>query len=75
MSNATQKEIFSEELKRLSIDVTAADRGAALNQLQIRSKGTISQYLHGIIRDNDTAASLIQFFRARIAERQKVLQT
>ncbi len=69
----TQKERFSAELKRIQPDVTASDRSEAMLSLGIKSPMTISDYLNGKVRDNDTAASLIAFFKERIQKRNEVL--
>ncbi|MDF2381359.1 hypothetical protein JMG10_07780 [Nostoc ellipsosporum NOK] len=64
---------FSAELKALKPDVTAEDR-SALQQEHFLSRATISRYLSGEVRDNDTAALIIQFFKTRIAERYKAIE-
>lgn len=71
--NITQTQRFSDELQKLRVDVTAADRDIAMEELSIKAKSTISTYLNGIVRDNDTAAKLIAIFKRLIAERNKVL--
>jgi len=68
----TQTERFTEELLRLSADVTAKDRAAAADKLVV-TKQTISRYLNGDVRDNDTAVSLIAFFKQCIADRDKII--
>lgn len=68
----TQSERLSIELQKINPDVTAKDREAASKKLKF-SKMTISRYLNGNVLDNDTAASLLVFFRARISEREKSL--
>lgn len=69
----TQAEKFSEELKRLSPDVTAEDRIEAVNLLDV-SSATVVRYLNGEVRNNDLAASMITMFRRKISLRDKVLK-
>ena len=68
-----QTELFIRELRLLKSDVTANDRMLATEEFGI-GKATVSRYLNGVEGNNDTAAKLISFFKARIAERNKVLQ-
>ena len=72
MEHIYQSEIFATELKRLNNDVTASDRKAICKERNL-TRATISSYLNGKVRDNDTAATLIAFFKERIQERNKVL--
>lgn len=69
----TQKERFSIELKKINEDVTAADRADFIKEHSITASN-LSQYLTGKVYDNDKAVLIIKFFKARIAERDKVLQ-
>lgn len=64
----TQREQFSEILKRLRPDVTNEDRKAAFNELGLKAT-TISNYLNGKVCALDTAVKIIQFFKKRISER------
>jgi len=64
----TQSEQFALKLAELRQDITEADRKDAVVELGI-SYTTISNYLNGTVRDNDTAAALIVFFKKRISER------
>jgi hypothetical protein len=73
MKHSSQKEIFGEALNLLNRDITKADREAAMEKLGIKSAATISSYLNGKVRDNDTAAALISFFKKRIEQRNQVL--
>lgn len=68
----TQSARFSEKLEKLRPDVTAQDRKDASKELKVTA-ATISRYLNGYVLDNDTAASLVTFFSARISEREKSL--
>jgi hypothetical protein len=70
----TQTEMFAKELLRLKLDITPSDREGAMKELFIKSSSTISQYLNGKVRDNDTAASLIKYFKTRIKARSEVLE-
>lgn len=69
----TQKQLFAEELKQLNLDLTKEDRVACLTDVGI-SPSSLSNYLNGKGSSNDTAATLIKFFKGRIAERNKVLE-
>ena len=69
----TQKERFSIELKKINEDVTMADRAAFMEEYHIAAS-PLSQYLRGKVLDNDKAALIIKFFKARIAKREEVLQ-
>jgi len=71
-SGNTQAERLSQQLMIIKTDVTAQDRLDAIKELGY-SKPTISRYLNGYVLDNDTAATLLVFFRARISEREKSL--
>lgn len=73
MSKLCQREAFAAELRNISPDITAKDKASAITCLGIKSKSTISSYLRGEVRDNDTAARLITFFKARIQKRNEVL--
>lgn len=70
----TQSQTFSTELKQLKNDVTASDRAVAVKELGF-SRATISAYLKGVVKDNDTAASLLSFFKGRIQARSIKAQT
>ena len=74
MSNLqiSQTESFQNELLRLSKDVTAKDRERAVTHFNV-SRATVSVYLNGTVRDNDTAAALILFFKSCITKRNLVL--
>ena len=71
-SDNTQSERMAQELKALNSDVTAKDREVATEELRF-SKQTISRYLNGNVLDNDTAISLLLFFRKRISDREILL--
>lgn len=70
--NLSQRELLADKLVNMSIDVTANDR-EALCQEEGFSKSTISDYLNGTVRDNDTAVKMIQFFQKRINDRYEAL--
>lgn len=67
----TQVERFAVFLKELRPDVTEDDRIAAQKRLKV-SYNTISGYINGKGKNNDTALKLITFFKERIAERDKI---
>lgn len=69
----TQSEVLKNELERLAKDVTKADREAFLDKHSI-SKSTLSMYLNGDVRDNDTAVTIISFMQGRIEERYKKIR-
>lgn len=71
-SGNTQAERFSAQLKLLRPDVTAKDRKDASEDLSVTT-ATISRYLNGNVLDNDTAASLIEYFKNKIATREKAV--
>jgi hypothetical protein len=71
-NNKTQSERLAEKLQELKVDITKDDRDKAVSQLGLTIQ-TISHYLNGRVRQNDTAAKLIEFFSKRIARRDKVL--
>ena len=73
MDVVSQSKLFAEELKRLRNDITKQDRIESMTSIGIKSPATISNYLNGKVRDNDTAAALIAFFKNRIAKRSEVL--
>lgn len=72
-SNLTQRERFAIELKKISEDVTAADRAAFIKEYNV-TPGNLSQYLNGKVFDNDKAALILSFFKARIEKREEVLK-
>lgn len=68
----TQAQRLGEALKKLKVDITAEDRKALTTELNYQS-ATVVAYLNGVVKDNDTAVKIIEFFRARIAAREKVI--
>lgn len=66
----TQQQQANEALMALAINVSTSDRKEALNSY---SEFTIIQYLKGRGKDLDTAMALLEFFRKRIADRNKVI--
>lgn len=69
--NIDQFQKATEILTGLKPNISARDRKAAIDKLQI-SDMTICAYLNGNVRDLDTAAGLITFFRDRISQREKI---
>lgn len=65
----------NEVLKDMAINVTTSDRAAAMDELNIKSNNTMTNYLKGFGTDLDTAMDLIEFFHARIEERSKTLKS
>jgi hypothetical protein len=59
-------------LRELAINVTTDDRKDAATELKVHPI-TVSRYLNGTGTDLDTAISLIQFFKKRISDREKVI--
>lgn len=70
--NKTQSNQLAAALLLLKADVTARDRKSAQEKFNM-SRTTISQYLNGEVRDNDTAVSLLTHFRSCISERAEVI--
>lgn len=68
----TQADKFSQALKMIKADVTAEDRTMAQEKFEI-SNASVTRYLDGDVRNNDLAADLLTFFKARIAKRDKAL--
>lgn len=68
----SQKYKLSQILISISVDVTSEDRKRAVEDTKL-TPGTISQYLLGHGRDNDTAIRLIKVFKKRIADRDKTI--
>jgi hypothetical protein len=64
----TDLEIANELLTQIKPNVTTSDRKAAPFV-----ESTVIQYLNGLGKDLDTAFEMLQFFRARIEERRKIL--
>ncbi len=72
VNKLTQKERFAKELKKLAEDITPSDRAAFMEENPI-TPSNLSQYLNGKVFDNDKAALMIKYFKARIAKRDEVL--
>lgn len=66
----TQLEKANAALLDLAVNVTTTDRNEAMKSW---SEFTIVQYLTGKGRNLDTAMQLLQFFRNRIKEREKLI--
>lgn len=64
----TQKEMLSEKLASLNVDITPSDKTAAAQDLKI-STATVIRYLRGDVRDNEQATRLIEFFSKQITAR------
>ncbi len=71
-SGKTQAERLSGELLAIKPDITTADR-KALENAEGYTRSTISDYLNGRGKDNDTSVKMLAFFRERIAEREKMI--
>jgi len=71
MSEKTQLEKANEALMELRPNITATDRQEALK----RGFGiaTVKNYLIGKGSNLDTAVRLLQFFRKRIEDREKLI--
>lgn len=66
----SQLQQANEQLIGLGSDVTTNDRQEAMNTY---SEFTVYQYLKGRGKSLDTAIKLLQFFKKRIEDRNKVL--
>jgi|GEM_PF-3412467 len=64
----------NEILKHLAVNVSTDDRRAAMEELDIKARSTMIQYLKGEGKDLDTATSLVRFFKDRILSRERQLQ-
>ena len=73
LTGNTQAARLSEQLLKIRVDVTAADRAASREQFGYTS-ATISRYLNGNVYCNDTAVKLLTFFRRRISTREKLVK-
>lgn len=65
--NGAQQRKLGLMLKKLALDVTAADKKEAEKKW---SKNSIGIYLSGDVKNNDTAVAMIIFFKQRIANRE-----
>lgn len=72
-TNSSQLTKALEILQDMAVNVTALDRKAAMDHLDISSASTITNYLNGYGRDLDRAIGLIEFFKERIQERADYL--
>jgi len=68
----TQKQRLAEALKKIKPDVTMKDREAFEKETKI-TKTTLSYYLNGDVKDNDTAVLVLDFMRKRISKRDRIL--
>lgn len=66
----TQQQQANEALQALAVNITTSDRKEALNHY---SEFTVIQYLKGRGKNLDTAMALLDFFRKRIAQRNKAI--
>lgn len=69
----TQSEILAEKLVAIARDVTKADRAALLLAYENIKASTLSNYLNGKVRDNDTAVTILTFCQKRIADRYQAI--
>ena len=65
---------WNEKLKAINPLVTAKDKYAAMEELNIHY-ATVHRYLNGGVKKVDTASDLLEFFNKRIENRNKVLNT
>lgn len=65
---------WNEKLKKIAPLVTAKDKSAAIDELNIHY-ATVHRYLNGSVKKVDTASDLLEFFNKRIESRNKVLNT
>jgi hypothetical protein len=69
----TQMEKANDVLEQeLKANVTSEDRQAAVTELDF-SLFTVATYLTGKGKNLDTAMKLIEFFRKRISDREKLI--
>lgn len=74
MTNISQKDFFAQKLQSLKKDITEEDKRLAQSEISI-SKGTVSAYLNGSVKDSDLASKLIVFFSARIKARYDLVNS
>lgn len=72
ITDFTQAALFAAELLSISADVTEKDRKEYMDKYK-RGATTVSNYLNGKVFNVDTAAEMLVFFRAQIAERNKLI--
>lgn len=65
---------IAQALVRLAPNVTAKDRTECVKKLGY-SKVTICYYLAGKVTNNDKALQVLEYLKARIASRQKEIQS
>lgn len=65
-----QRVQIAQEFIRIAPNITARDRTECAKKLNI-SKITICYYLGGKITNNDRALEVLEFFKARIENRQQ----
>lgn len=66
----TQREKLEEALSAIKDEVTALDKVAYQDKTET-SKSTVSNYFNGKISDYDKAVDMLNFFRKRIADRDR----
>jgi len=68
------KERLGRELKSISEEVTAEDRQMFTDEYGYK-RSTISDYIRGHVYNIDVAMKMLLFFRSRIAERHRIIET
>lgn len=69
----TQKEQLTEELLKISPNVTTQDRKDLIERHNL-SRATIDWYLQGRVMNLDTATTILKFLSDRINERQRIIE-
>ena len=69
----TQRERLEAELLKVAPDVTANDKQKFMEEHGI-SNMTVSRYLRGEVMNNDTATTMLRFFKKCISDREKVIK-
>ena len=69
----TTKERLGRELKALAEEITAEDKQRFMAEYDYR-KSTVSDYIRGYVYNIDVAMKMLLFFRARIAERERLIE-
>jgi len=72
IKDLTQAALFAAELKAIAADVTEKDRKKFMEKFN-KGATIVSNYLNGKVANADTAADMLVFFRAQIAERNKLI--
>jgi len=68
-AGCSQQSHFSKQLKAISVDITPKDKALFLKSFNL-SPATVSRYLNGQVKNNDTALKMLKFFTKCIHKRK-----